>query len=214
MNKSYPNTPLFLQGINDVALLAAAQVILSPGVSLSEPAIKQAITAGIPVHGDIELFCREATAPVIAISGSNGKSTVTTLVAEILKNAGRNIAVGGNLGTPALDLLHEHVDVYVLELSSFQLETTFSLNADASVVLNVSPDHMDRYSDIAAYAHAKQKIYSGQGLKVVNKDDELVRLMVTADEQSIGFSLSEPDESDFGLRKLDDELWLCRGEHP
>ena len=213
LKNDYGSVPVYLGEINSELLLTAEQIILSPGVALNEKAIKQAIREGISVYGDIELFCQQVQAPIIAITGSNGKSTVTTLVAGILQQAGLKIQVGGNLGTPALDLLNEDVpDLYVLELSSFQLETTFSLNAHAAVVLNISPDHMDRYSSLEDYANAKKKIYAGNGLLVINKDDPIVNAMLDGERDHYYFSLSEPDENNFGIRTIDGDVWLCRGE--
>ena len=160
LQEEFESAPTYLGQINEKALLASDQIILSPGISLDHKSIKLSIENNIPVFGDIELFCQEAKAPIIAISGSNGKSTVTTMVAEMTLSAGLKTYVGGNIGTPALDLLDDTIpDLYVLELSSFQLETTFSLNAHASVVLNISPDHMDRYSSFHEYADAKKRIY-------------------------------------------------------
>lgn len=212
-NNEFMSVPAYLGDIKNEVLLAAEQVVLSPGVSLQEDNIKQAIANGIPVIGDIELFCQQANAPIIAISGSNGKSTVTTLVAEMTSNAGLKTCVGGNLGTPVLDLLNEATpDVYVLELSSFQLETTFSLNAHASAVLNVSPDHMDRYASLEDYANAKNKIYSGQGVMVVNKDDAIVNAMTDASRKSISFSLDKPQDNNFGLIKESDDVFLSQGK--
>lgn len=212
-NDEFILVPAYLGEIKKEVLLAAEQVVLSPGISLQEENIKQAIANGIPVIGDVELFCQQANAPIIAISGSNGKSTVTTLVAEMTHNAGLKTCVGGNLGTPVLDLLNEATpDVYVLELSSFQLETTFSLNAHASAVLNVSPDHMDRYASLEDYANAKNKIYSGQGVMVVNKDDAIVNAMTDASRKSISFSLDKPQDNNFGLIKESDDVFLCHGK--
>ncbi len=209
----FESIPVYLGDISTKVLLAADQIILSPGVSLENKSVKQAINNGIPVIGDIELFCQKATAPIIAISGSNGKSTVTTLVAEMIRKSGLKICVGGNLGTPVLELLNESVpDVYVLELSSFQLETTFSLNAHASAVLNISPDHMDRYQSLDDYISAKNKIYSGQGLMVLNKDDDVVYSMLDDVRQTVSFSLSEPVEKDFGVIRENDEAFLCKGD--
>jgi UDP-N-acetylmuramoylalanine--D-glutamate ligase len=129
------------------------------------------------------------------------------------RQAGLKTCVGGNLGTPALELLEESIpDVYVLELSSFQLETTFSLNAHASVVLNVSPDHMDRYNSLADYIGAKNKIYSGQGLMVINQDDGVVNAMADDSRQSISFSLSKPEANNFGVVKDNDDIFLCQGD--
>ena len=212
LKKEYETVPVYLGEISKTVLLAAEQIILSPGVSIDNEAVKQAINNGIPVNGDIELFCRQAKAPIIAISGSNGKSTVTTLVAEMTKRTGLKTSVGGNLGTPALDLLEEGIpDLYVLELSSFQLETTFSLNAHASVVLNVSPDHMDRYSDLNDYAEVKRKLYSGNGLMVINQDDQIVKSMSDESRKIVSFSLTKPAENDYGIVKEKDDVWLCQG---
>jgi UDP-N-acetylmuramoylalanine--D-glutamate ligase len=208
------SVPVFLGEISADILLSSDQIILSPGVSLNNEAVKQAIANGIPVFGDIELFCQQAKAPIIAVSGSNGKSTVTTLVAEMTRQAGLKTCVGGNLGTPALELLNEDIpDIYVLELSSFQLETTFSLSAHASVILNISPDHMDRYANSDEYANAKKKIYSGNGLMVINKDDDVVKAMDDNSRESISFTLGKPEKNNFGIIKDNGEVWLCQGDN-
>lgn len=167
--KNYsPNVPVYLGCFHENILSQADELVISPGVSLKEPAIAKQIKNGKPVIGDIELFARAARAPIIAITGSNGKSTVTTLVGEMAKCAGINVGVGGNLGIPALDLLTApEPDLYVLELSSFQLETTYSLKAKAAVVLNISPDHMDRYENIEEYKAAKMRIYNGCEVAVI-----------------------------------------------
>ena len=213
LKNEFESIPVYLGEISAEVLLASDQIVLSPGISLENESIKQAIKQGIPVVGDIELFCQQAKAPIIAISGSNGKSTVTTLVAEMTCQAGLKTGVGGNLGTPALELLDETVpDVYVLELSSFQLETTFSLNAHASVVLNISPDHMDRYETLNDYINAKNKIYSGQGLMVINRDDEVVNAMADNSRKKVSFSLSKPEGSNFGVIKEGDDIFLCKGD--
>ena len=211
----FAGLPRQLGGIDPDLLLGAAAIVLSPGVPLAEPAVGRALAAGRPVYGDIELFCRAARAPVIAITGSNGKSTVTTLVGELLRAAGYHAAVGGNLGPPALDLLPPAAgaepDVYVLELSSFQLETTSSLNARASAVLNISPDHMDRYDTLAGYAAAKRNILAGDGLIVLNKDDALVRAMAEQGRETLCFSLARPAPGEFGVTDFAGQDWLCFG---
>src|SRR5690606_27683962 len=136
--------------------------IVSPGVALDVPAIADALSSGVPLGSDIDLFCQACDAPVLAITGSNGKSTVTAWVGDMAVRAGKRAGVGGNLGTPALDLLAgEPLDVAVLELSSFQLERVGALKADVAVILNVTPDHMDRYPGMAAYHRAKQRIFRG-----------------------------------------------------
>jgi UDP-N-acetylmuramoylalanine--D-glutamate ligase len=163
----------------DLSLLAGAdQVLMSPGVSLEEPIARAARERGIEVLGDVELFARHVQAPVIGVTGTNGKSTVTSLVARMAVAAGRSVLAGGNLGVPALDLLEQPTpDLYVLELSSFQLETTSSLRLQAAVVLNVSADHLDRYPTVAEYASAKSRIFAHAATVVLNADDPLVSAM-------------------------------------
>lgn len=193
----------------DLALLgAAALVVASPGVSLAEPLLREAAARGIEVVGDIELFAREAHAPVTAITGTNGKSTVTTLVGEMVEAAGLPVAVGGNLGTPALDLLAAPMPAhYVLELSSFQLETTRTLQVAAGAVLNLSADHMDRYADMPAYAAAKARLFVHCATAVVNVDDPWVAAMPRAGQRVQGFSIR--GEADYMLRAAGGETWLC-----
>lgn len=194
---AYPDVPLHLSGLDSKLLNEAAQIILSPGISVKTPEIAAQIKQGKPVIGDIELFAQAKSAPLIAITGTNAKSTVTTLVADMLKQAGLNVAVGGNLGTPALDLLMQNpkADVYVLELSSFQLETTHSLKAKVASVLNVTPDHMDRYVDLAEYQQAKCKIYHHCQIAVCNLDDPLTE---TERQPKFYFTLSNPKQNTFG----------------
>lgn len=214
MKEELPDVALFLGGYDRAVFEAAEQIVLSPGVSLREPLIEDACARGVPVYGDIELFARRAIAPVIAITGSNGKSTVTTLVGDMLRDAGRVVRVGGNLGIPALELLgDEEPDFYVLELSSFQLETTWSLDATAAVILNITPDHMDRYKNLAEYVEAKRRVYKGNGVMVINKDDALVMACIEPDRRVARFGVSTPPEHDeFGLIEQDGETYLARGQ--
>ncbi|MEO6696421.1 MAG: UDP-N-acetylmuramoyl-L-alanine--D-glutamate ligase [Gammaproteobacteria bacterium] len=212
LQQELPEVPVSLGGFNSEALARAEQILISPGVWLREPAIVAALARGTPVIGDIELFARYANAPVVAITGANGKSTVTTLVGAMAARAGRDVRVGGNLGTPALDLLKDtEPDLYVLELSSFQLETTSSLDAAAGVVLNITPDHMDRYSDLSEYARAKQRVYRGHGAMVINRDDPQVAAMAEAARRQLGFTLGSPRDDDFGLIERGGETWLSHG---
>ncbi|MBI4005409.1 MAG: UDP-N-acetylmuramoyl-L-alanine--D-glutamate ligase [Gammaproteobacteria bacterium] len=212
MRKQYPRIPLYLGGFDAGLLCNSNQLLISPGVSLREPAIANAMETGIKVCGDIELFCQEITAPVIAVTGSNGKSTVTTLIAEMARAAGLKVGLGGNIGLPALDLLHEgNFDVFILELSSFQLETVSSLNAFASVVLNVTEDHMDRYATLDDYAIAKSRIYSGDGTMVINLDDSNVVKMRRAGRKESGFTLTDPAGDVYGVRSYDNIRWLVKG---
>ena len=216
MKSAFPSVPLYLGRFDDSLLVDTDHLLVSPGVSLQEEAITQAINAGVEVYGDIELFCRNNSVPVIAITGSNGKSTVTTLVAEMARAAKINAVEGGNLGTPVLELLTDEMpdqtpDIYVLELSSFQLETIASLNAVASVVLNVSPDHLDRYEDLKKYSQVKERIYDGSGTMVINLDDAIVANMSRDQRNSIGFTLSEPEAGNYGLRDYGDVSWIVKG---
>jgi UDP-N-acetylmuramoylalanine--D-glutamate ligase len=201
-------------GSLDVEFLRQAQrVLLSPGVALSEPALKAALARGAEVIGDVELFARHAAAPVIAITGANGKSTVTTLVGEMAQTAGRDARVGGNLGTPALDLLEPPgAELFVLELSSFQLETVHSLNAKVAAVLNISPDHMDRYASLSEYADAKRRIFRGDGTMVLNADDPQVAAMAGSGRQALYFTLQEPTADAFGVRLHEGAPWIAQGE--
>ncbi|PWG65277.1 UDP-N-acetylmuramoyl-L-alanine--D-glutamate ligase [Sediminicurvatus halobius] len=212
----HPEIPQAL-GRLDASLLAdAGEIVLSPGVDPRLPELQAAREAGVPMAGEIELFARVARAPVVAITGSNGKSTVTSLVGAMAEAAGLRTAVGGNLGTPALDLLAEpESELYVLELSSFQLETVASLDARVATVLNLSPDHLDRYPDIAAYAAAKQRIFRGHGLMVLNADDPQVAAMALAGRERRWFGLGPPaGDEHYGLVRRAGETWLARGETP
>jgi len=211
LREECPEVPfaLFSQEVFD----QADRLLVSPGVSLSEPLIESAIARGVPVIGDVELFAHHVKAPVIAITGSNGKSTVTTLVGEMARRAGLHVVVGGNLGVPALDLLNPKAELYVLELSSFQLETTFTLDAHAAVVLNVTPDHLDRHGNMGRYATIKSRVYQGQGWMVLNADDPTVLGMKTANRPIRQFSLSAPvSPSDYGINiGTDGEEWISQG---
>lgn len=213
LRSEFPDVAIFTGGFDENAFNAAGQIIISPGVSLDEPLVSEAMKAGTQVISDIELFSRYVTAPVVAITGSNGKSTVTTLLGEMVRHAGLVAKVGGNLGTPVLDLISDGAepDFYILELSSFQLETTFSLNPAASVVLNVSADHMDRYHDINHYTDVKKKIRQGKGAVVVNLDDPLVASITDADRQVIAFSLNQQREDIYGLGTENNVDWLVKG---
>ena len=198
------------------ALFNAAQVlVVSPGIAVATLEIRAARERGAEIIGDIELFVREAQAPIIAITGSNGKSSVTTLVDLMAKQAGMKSYAGGNLGYAALDLLKESVpDLYVMELSSFQLETTHSLKAISAVVLNVSEDHMDRYDSYSDYAAAKQIVYQPCHCAVVNRDDALVMAMLATSqyETMVSFGLSAPQMGHYGVRQAQGKRWLAKGE--
>lgn len=196
------------------------EAVVSPGISSREPFLQGLQAHGVPLVSDIELFARavsrvpdpESRAPqILAVTGTNGKSTVVSLVAAMAKAAGRRVAVGGNLGTPALDLLGRTVDLHVLELSSFQLERTNSLAPQIAVVLNVSPDHLDRHESVRAYADAKARIYSHARHAIVNRDDPRVMGMIAKHAAPVSFGLDAPGRGHYGLREQGGESWLCRG---
>jgi UDP-N-acetylmuramoylalanine--D-glutamate ligase len=197
----------------DAALLEDAEmVVVSPGIARQGGFFDRARALALPMVGDIELFARAAAAPVAGITGTNGKSTVTTLLARMAARARRNIAVGGNLGVPALDLLEQSPDLYVLELSSFQLELTDSLAPAAATVLNVSPDHLDRYADVAAYAAAKARIFARCELALINLDDPLVARMLRPGQRYVSFALRDA-AADYRLVGRGTDVWLsARGE--
>jgi UDP-N-acetylmuramoylalanine--D-glutamate ligase len=200
----------------DVSLLEHADlVVVSPGVSLTGPFFDAARARGLSIVGDIELFARAARAPVVGITGTNGKSTVTTLLEKMAARAGLKMRAGGNLGAPALELLDSTVELYILELSSFQLETTSSLSLAAATVLNVTPDHLDRYADLAAYAAAKARIFARCDVAVINLDDPLVAAMAGAGQRQLSFSLRANVGADYALmRRGDGEWWLTRRDEP
>jgi UDP-N-acetylmuramoylalanine--D-glutamate ligase len=204
---------LFLGGFHKDVFERAEQIVLSPGVSINEPEIAAARARQVPVVGDIELFAQAARAPVIAVTGSNGKSTVVVLLSAMARRAGLDVRTGGNIGTPALDLIEtDEPDLYVLELSSFQLETLQSLQPQASVVLNISDDHLDRYRDLQDYAAAKQAIYQHAALQVVNLDDPVAAALADAQQPIAGFTASAPAANEYGLLEVAGETWLARGE--
>lgn len=189
-------------------------LVVSPGIAIATPAIDAAIKSGVEVIGDIELFARELkTAPyqhakLVTITGSNGKSTVTSLLGEMAVDANVNVGVGGNIGVPALDLLSADVALYILELSSFQLETTESLNADISTILNVSEDHLDRYPSYQAYIDAKHKIYQQSQSVLINRDDPLT---FTEKQPQLSFGF---DQQHYGLMVQKNEHYLSLEQQP
>ena len=223
--------PEFVAGEFDKALLGGIDLlVLSPGLSGGLLVVTHARAAGIPVVGEIELFARALrgldgvlASPVLAITGTNGKTTTTALTGHLLRATGKTVAVAGNISPAALTALMAVQDasvlpqVWVLELSSFQLETTVTLNPAAATVLNVSDDHLDRYIDLAEYASAKARIFQSgagaPGVQVLNRDDALVRAMALPGRDIITFGLGAPAaEADFGLRQSHGKAWLVRGE--
>ncbi|VFP82040.1 UDP-N-acetylmuramoyl-L-alanine--D-glutamate ligase [Candidatus Erwinia haradaeae] len=205
------NIQYWLGSMNDDWLLGSELIVSSPGISLRHPSLISAAQAGIEIIGDIELFCRETKTPIIAITGSNGKSTVTCLVSKIAKHRGWRVGTGGNIGLPALTLLNKAAQLYVLELSSFQLETTRSLRASAATVLNISEDHMERYPlGIEEYRSAKLRIYHNAQICVINSDDALTipEKSNNKNYRSVGLHTG-----DYYLKKKKNGTWLkARGE--
>ena len=210
--ESFPQVDIILGELSKDTFKFARQIIVSPGIDVGDPIFKSIANDGINCIGDIELFARSANKPIISITGSNGKSTVTSLVAAMASASNVKAYAGGNLAPPALDLLkHIDAEVYVLELSSFQLESTFSLRSEVSAVLNISPDHLDRHGNIDEYASIKEKIYIGAKNSVVNRDDPYVSKM-KVEGRIITFGLECPIDKNFGLTKYDGDIYLAQGE--
>ncbi len=210
VRSEFPDVNLELGPLNQDTLLAAHEIIVSPGVSVATKEIAMAKAAGVEVVGDVALFLSAAQAPVVAITGSNAKSTVTSLLGEMAKDAGCKVAVGGNIGIPVLDLLQQSdVELYVLELSSFQLETIEQVNAEVATVLNVSEDHMDRYDSLFHYHLAKQRIYYGAKSVVTNRQDPLTRPPIAEGVTEFTFGMNAPDRKGFGVLQKAGEDWLA-----
>ncbi|MCM0611033.1 UDP-N-acetylmuramoyl-L-alanine--D-glutamate ligase [Marinobacter sediminum] len=211
LRAQWPDVPVYLGAFDAELFEGFNELVVSPGISVAEPAIARAAQAGAFIRGDIDLFAEAADAPIVAITGSNGKTTVTTLVGEMAQAAGRRVETGGNIGTPALDLLGRGADLFVLELSSFQLETTSELNALAATVLNVSDDHMDRYPTKMAYFQAKQRIFRGCKNAVVNLDDALSTPMARDSLRFICFGFHRVNPDTFSTRDDDEGTWITFG---
>ena len=209
LREQYPQVEVRCGDLDADFLCRSQELYVSPGLSLRVPALVEAAARGVRMSGDVDLFARHAKAPIVAITGSNAKSTVTTLVGDMAQAAGKRVAVGGNLGTPALDLLADDVELYVVELSSFQLETCERLNAEVATCLNVSEDHMDRYDGMADYHLAKHRIFRGARQVVVNRADPLSRPLIADNVPCWTFGTNKPDFKGFGLIEEDGEKWLA-----
>ena len=222
-----PGVPLFTGKLKEEVFCNADLLAVSPGVSLREPAVADALAHGVEVVGDIELFAQALRTQdltlrtrVIAITGANGKSTVTEMVGAMCKKAGLHTVVAGNIGLPVLNALSdlsrrgETADVFVIELSSFQLETTHTLNPAVATVLNVTEDHMDRYHGMAEYAAAKARIFAGNGVQVLNREDSYSLAMAKPDSKAVTFGLDAPQKpEDWGLLGGENGPWLAQGEN-
>jgi len=234
-----PQAELALGAFRDTSFDQIDLIAISPGVPLATPQVRAAAARGVPVVGDIELFAQAlregyggaqaardggggAQVPqVLAVTGTNGKTTVTALLGAMCRRSGRATEVAGNISPAALDVLMQCEDaghrpeVWVLELSSFQLETTRTLNPAAATVLNVSEDHLDRYGDMDEYARAKARIFRGEGIQVLNRDDARSLRMAVAGRKQLSFGLDAPGRAeDFGLLRADGELSLAQGATP
>jgi UDP-N-acetylmuramoylalanine--D-glutamate ligase len=212
LKREFPEVPYTVGGFESPLWSQAAELVVSPGVSLQEPAIAQCIRAGVPAIGDVELFARVVQKPVIAITGSNGKTTVTSLVGKMVAEAGFAVEVCGNIGQPVLTAIDKPLpDFYVAELSSFQLETTDSLQPLTAVVLNVCQDHMDRYDSYEDYYQAKRRVYHGCRYPIVNADEPEIWRDIPFSQSPLAFSL-RPLDSGFCLREHNGEYFLALGE--
>jgi UDP-N-acetylmuramoylalanine--D-glutamate ligase len=206
----FPDVEFICGGLDAAMLASADEIVVSPGVPLDSCLLAEARRAGVPFTSDIALFLEAARAPVIAITGTNGKSTVTALVGHLLAAAGLDVGVGGNLGEAALDLLDEGRDGYVLELSSFQLERLARVGVDAGCILNVTPDHLDRYPDVAAYAASKQRIYDGCRVALYNRHDPAT-YPPAGPAAAVSFGLDAPAAGDWGIVEADGIRHYSRG---
>ena len=212
--EAYPDVEYELGDFNVETFVTAKQLVVSPGLSIHSVEIEAAKEAGVVITGDIDIFSKQVTAPIIAVTGSNGKSTVVAILAEILRKAGKNFGLGGNLDgdnfKPALDLIAEdEKDLYLLELSSFQLETTQSLGAEVATILNLSADHMDRYEGIDDYHRAKQRIFTNCKQVVINRDDKESYPLEESDAAVWGFGIGRAGINGLGLLKEDGDLYLA-----
>jgi UDP-N-acetylmuramoylalanine--D-glutamate ligase len=223
LRRDCPQAEMRCGAFDDSLLDGVARIAISPGVPLADPFVQRAIARGIPVEGDIELFAQQLNPrssilnpKVIAITGANGKTTVTSMVEHLCKASGKDAVAAGNISPAVLDVVLARGDrqpeVWVLELSSFQLETTHTLNADAATVLNVSEDHLDRYDGMDAYAAAKARIFHGGGVQLLNRDDVRSMFMARPGRHIVTFGLDAPkNESDWGIVRDGADIWLVQG---
>ncbi len=213
--QEFPTVAVVTGGFSEELLNNASEIVVSPGVSLKEPVIAKQMALGKSVIGDIELFAREIKSPVIAITGSNGKTTVTTLVGEMMRAAGVKAAVCGNIGDPALEsITFPEPNYYLMELSSFQLETTFSLRPKTATILNISQDHLDRYANMSEYTLAKQRIYQQCEIPVVNADEPMIWQGLFGKQRPLSFGLNNYREVDFSVMKKNHLAYVAQGGKP
>ena len=214
LDQQHPEVEVYTGSFESKNIESSALLVVSPGVALSEPVLQKAARQGAHIVGDIELFLQQNTMPLIAITGSNGKSTVTALVGEMCSAAGMKTLVAGNIGLPVLDALTDRTDyqLVVLELSSFQLETTHKIHASTATVLNVSADHMDRYDSMGDYMLAKARILRGAERAILPRHDEDFEQITTV-AKKLTFGLDAPaNDSEFGVKRQSNYRWLLKGE--
>ena len=211
VKRDYPSAKLALGSFDKDFLASYDRLIVSPGISLDDPALIHASKKGVELLGDLELFLDYAKAPVVMITGSNGKSTVTALLGQMAIDSGLSVGIGGNIGIPMLDLLDNHHQLYVLEASSFQLELLNDSRGAVSGLLNISPDHLDRYQDIQKYHAAKHRIFRGASKVVINREDRLTRPLISTQIPMTSFGLNQPDLGSFGVLEGIDEGYLSYG---
>lgn len=222
LRSEMPQAELHCGVFGDALLQGIDSIAISPGVPMFEPFVQRAVMNGVPVEGDIELLAQQIAdaqpkPKVIAITGANGKTTTTSMVGAMCVAAGLDAQVAGNISPAVLDALRERgghqPQAWVLELSSFQLETTHTLDADAAVVLNVSEDHLDRYANnMDLYAAAKARVFNGNGVQVLNRDDVRSAAMGLAGRRQVTFGLTPPSsDQDWGIGKEGAITWLMQG---
>lgn len=211
--REFPSVEVYLGELSTSLFKGVRRILVSPGVDINSQHIRAAVRQGTECYGDIELFANNTQKPIVAITGSNGKSTVTSLVTAMAKSAGVKAYAGGNLGFPAMELLGFHdAELFVLELSSFQLESTYSLKPRVSAVLNISPDHLDRHDNMDCYTSIKAKIYAGAATSVINRDDRFIAKMKTSGVV-VSFGLSHSGDDGFGVVHDGGNTFLTKGKH-
>ena len=212
----FPQVALYLQEFPEQLINQLTDIVVSPGLTLDTSFLKRAIQSGVAVYGDVECLAREISAPVVAITGTNGKSTVTTLVGEMAKASGLKVAVAGNIGTPVLDILDDGppYDLWVLELSSFQLDLIYSLKPVVATILNVTPDHLDRHHTLGAYLQAKQRVYHQTKVALFHRGDTytIPTGEYTFNTKCISFGIDAPAAGNWGLINQKDQIYLAKGQ--
>lgn len=213
--QEFPNNTITLGSWDKAALANAEVILISPGIDLEKEQLTNVIDENCLLMGDVELFCQITDKPIIAVTGSNGKSTLVSLLTHIGLMLDKNVVLGGNIGEPVLNTLSDDVECYILELSSFQLETLHSLNAIAGTVLNVSDDHLDRHKTLENYSEIKQKIYQQSHTAIINRDDVFSHSTVDKSHQSVmSFGSNQARAGEFGIHSTNEESYLMFEDKP